>query len=144
MFDLKVLVPEYEVETAVLFLKRHYEGGYTCRELLLVEALPDGEALGGLAHQVRLPRFQPRQARRRCDDASAREGDSMRASTFDYSDCAENAPRPSAARCASKRGRGAELPKSRTGFAAPQERLFVLWRDHGQEVDSAGTSGYAE
>lgn len=45
-FDLKVLVPDYTVD-GVLFMKRHYEGGYILRELILVEAFPDDEALGG-------------------------------------------------------------------------------------------------
>jgi pimeloyl-ACP methyl ester carboxylesterase len=45
-FDLKVLVPDYEVD-GVLFMKRHYEGGYIMRELILVEAFPDEAALGG-------------------------------------------------------------------------------------------------
>jgi len=31
----------------VLFMKRHYEGGYILRELILVEAFPDEAALGG-------------------------------------------------------------------------------------------------
>jgi pimeloyl-ACP methyl ester carboxylesterase len=45
-FDLKVLVPDYEVD-GLLFTKRHYEGGYIMRELILVEAFPDADALGG-------------------------------------------------------------------------------------------------
>ena len=45
-FDLKVLVPDYEVD-GVLFMKRHYEGGFILRELILVEAFPDEAALGG-------------------------------------------------------------------------------------------------
>ena len=45
-FDLKVLVPDYEVD-GVLFMKRHYEGGFIFRELILVEAFPDQTALGG-------------------------------------------------------------------------------------------------
>jgi hypothetical protein len=45
-FDLKVLVPDYEVD-GFAFLDRHYEGGYILRELVLVEAFPDAEALGG-------------------------------------------------------------------------------------------------
>lgn len=45
-FDVSVLVPDYEVD-GVLFLKRHYEGGFIYRELLLVEAFPDPDALGG-------------------------------------------------------------------------------------------------
>jgi len=45
-FDLKVLVPDYEVDN-VLFMQRHYEGGYILREFILVEALPDAAALGG-------------------------------------------------------------------------------------------------
>lgn len=45
-FDLKVLVPDYEVD-GLLFLKRHFEGGYILRELVLVEAFADAAALGG-------------------------------------------------------------------------------------------------
>jgi pimeloyl-ACP methyl ester carboxylesterase len=45
-FDLKVLVPDYEVD-GLLFMNRHYEGGYILRELILVEAFPDEAALGG-------------------------------------------------------------------------------------------------
>lgn len=45
-FDIKVLVPDYEVD-GLLFMQRHYEGGYILRELILVEAFPDEAALGG-------------------------------------------------------------------------------------------------
>jgi pimeloyl-ACP methyl ester carboxylesterase len=45
-FDLKVLVPDYEVD-GLLFLKRHYEGGFILRELILVEAFPDPGAPAG-------------------------------------------------------------------------------------------------
>jgi hypothetical protein len=45
-FDVKVLVPDYEVNGR-LFLTRHFEGGYIFRELILVEAVPDKAALGG-------------------------------------------------------------------------------------------------
>lgn len=45
-FDLKVLVPDYAVD-GLLFLKRHYEGGFILRELILVEAFADAEAKGG-------------------------------------------------------------------------------------------------
>jgi len=45
-FDVKVLVPDYQVD-GMLFLKRHYEGGYIYRELIIVEAFPDADALGG-------------------------------------------------------------------------------------------------
>ena len=45
-FDLKVLVPDYEVD-GFLFTKRHYEGGYILRELILIEAFPDKSVLGG-------------------------------------------------------------------------------------------------
>jgi len=44
--DIKVLVPDYEIDGG-LFRKRHYEGGFIYRELILVEALPDEDALGG-------------------------------------------------------------------------------------------------
>lgn len=45
-FDLKVLVPDYEVDGA-LFLKRHYEGGFLLQDRILIEAFPDEQALGG-------------------------------------------------------------------------------------------------
>lgn len=45
-FDLAVLVPDYEVDR-VLWLDRHYEGGYIYRELILVEATPDPKADSG-------------------------------------------------------------------------------------------------
>lgn len=45
-FDLKVLVPDYQVDGA-LFLKRHYEGGFIYRELILIEAFADDKAVGG-------------------------------------------------------------------------------------------------
>jgi len=45
-FDLKVLVPDYEVGGS-LFLRRHYEGGFIWRDLVLVEAIPDTAALHG-------------------------------------------------------------------------------------------------
>ena len=45
-FDLKILVPDYEVD-GVLFMKRHYEGGYILRQQILVEAFPDDGAPTG-------------------------------------------------------------------------------------------------
>lgn len=45
-FDLKVLVPDYEVD-GILFLNRHYEGGFIYRDLILVEAFPDKNAAFG-------------------------------------------------------------------------------------------------
>lgn len=45
-FDLKVLVPDYQIDRA-LFLKRHYEGAYLYRQLILIEALRDKNAPGG-------------------------------------------------------------------------------------------------
>ncbi|MES1951574.1 hypothetical protein S4A8_12002 [Salinisphaera sp. S4-8] len=45
-FDLKVLVPDYEVD-GIAFLNRHYEGGFIYRDLILVEAIPDKDAPSG-------------------------------------------------------------------------------------------------
>ncbi|MEY2488252.1 MAG: hypothetical protein QOC70_194 [Verrucomicrobiota bacterium] len=36
-FDLRVMVPDYEVD-GILFLKKHYEGGFIYRELIVIEA----------------------------------------------------------------------------------------------------------
>lgn len=44
--DMKVLVPDYIVD-GLLFLKRHYEGGFIFRELILIEAFPDKAAPSG-------------------------------------------------------------------------------------------------
>ena len=41
-----MLVPDYEID-GLMFMKRHYEGGFILRELILVEAFPDSAALGG-------------------------------------------------------------------------------------------------
>ncbi len=45
-FDLKVLVPDYEVG-GLPFLKRHFEGSFILREMILVEAFPDQAAGNG-------------------------------------------------------------------------------------------------
>lgn len=45
-FDLKVLVPDYEVD-GVLFLDRHFEGGFILRDLIIVEAFPDKKEPSG-------------------------------------------------------------------------------------------------
>jgi hypothetical protein len=45
-FDVRVLVPDYEVD-GILFLKRHYEGGFIYRELILIEAERDEKLEGG-------------------------------------------------------------------------------------------------
>lgn len=45
-FDLKVLVPDYEVDGSII-MKRHYEGGYVLREFILIEAFADKTVLGG-------------------------------------------------------------------------------------------------
>lgn len=45
-FDLKVLVPDYEVD-GLLFLKRHYEGGFILQRRIIIEAFPDAAAVGG-------------------------------------------------------------------------------------------------
>jgi pimeloyl-ACP methyl ester carboxylesterase len=45
-FDVKVIVPDYEVDGR-FFRDRHYEGGHIYRELILVEAFEDADVLGG-------------------------------------------------------------------------------------------------
>lgn len=46
LFDLKVLVPDYEVDGSI-FMKRHFEGGFIYRQQIVVEAFPDAEAPAG-------------------------------------------------------------------------------------------------
>ena len=42
-FDVRVLVPDYEVD-GILFLKHHYEGGFIYRKLILLEAWPRADS----------------------------------------------------------------------------------------------------
>lgn len=46
-FDVSVLIPDYQVD-GVLWLKRHFEGGYLVRQQIVVEATPDPAAEFGL------------------------------------------------------------------------------------------------
>jgi hypothetical protein len=45
-FDVAVLVPDYEVD-GVLWLKKHFEGGYLVRKLIVVEATVDPKGVAG-------------------------------------------------------------------------------------------------
>ena len=45
-FDIAVLVPDYEID-GVLWLKKHFEGGYLYRRLIVVEATRDAAAVAG-------------------------------------------------------------------------------------------------
>jgi hypothetical protein len=45
-FDIRVLVPDYEVD-GMFFLKHHYEGGFIYRELILIEAQRGDAKEGG-------------------------------------------------------------------------------------------------
>ncbi|MBT8768536.1 esterase/lipase family protein [Metapseudomonas boanensis] len=45
-FELRILVPDYEVD-GLLFLDRHYEGGYILQRQIIVEAFPGPSAIGG-------------------------------------------------------------------------------------------------
>jgi hypothetical protein len=45
-FDLAILVPDYEID-GVLWLKKHFEGGYLYRKLIVVEATRDANATAG-------------------------------------------------------------------------------------------------
>jgi len=45
-FDVAVLVPDYEID-GVLWLKKHFEGGYLVRKLIVVEATVDQKGVAG-------------------------------------------------------------------------------------------------
>lgn len=64
-FDVKVLVPDYQVD-GKWFLKRHYEGGFILRELIVIEAFQDAAALGGwrvkYSFEGRVPRKAAKEA----------------------------------------------------------------------------------
>jgi hypothetical protein len=71
-FDLSVLVPDYQID-GVLWLDKHYEGGYLYRELILVEATLDTQETGGwnltYGYQSETPNVAARKAAvRQLDD----------------------------------------------------------------------------
>jgi hypothetical protein len=72
-FDLTVLVPDYEVD-GLLFMKRHYEGGYIYRELILVDALADAEAPGGWRIKYGFQSKTPGKAGRKADTRALDDG----------------------------------------------------------------------
>jgi len=45
-FDVAILVPDYQID-GVLWLKKHFEGGYLVRKLIVVEAFVDEQAPSG-------------------------------------------------------------------------------------------------
>jgi hypothetical protein len=65
-FDLKVLVPDYVVDGR-LFMKRHYEGGFIYRQLILLEALPDSKAPGGFRIKYGFQELSPGKPGRKAD-----------------------------------------------------------------------------
>lgn len=72
-FDLAVLVPDYEVD-GILWLKRHYEGGYIYREQILVEATPNPKAIGGWTVNYGYQSQTPNSARKRTETRPLPEG----------------------------------------------------------------------
>ena len=101
-FDLKVLVPDYEVD-GVLFMKRHYEGGYILRELILVEAFPDDAALGGWRIKYG---YQDDNPGKPGVDAVTRALDGEAGIAFDIPIAQKTRPGRDRARCALRRGFG--------------------------------------
>jgi hypothetical protein len=75
-FDLAVLVPDYEVD-GILWLKRHYEGGYIYREQILVEATPNQKALGGWTVNYGYQSQTPNSARKRTETRPLPEGNGI-------------------------------------------------------------------
>ena len=56
--DVSVLVPDYEID-GVLWLNRHFEGGYLARELIIVQATRDPAAPFGWRIAYGLQRDSP-------------------------------------------------------------------------------------
>ena len=81
-FDLKLLVPDYEVD-GLLFLNRHYEGGYIMREFILVEAFPDKEALGDWRLKYSFQEKNPGKINDRHKNAETRALDNENGVAFD-------------------------------------------------------------
>lgn len=72
-FDLAVLVPDYQVD-GVLWLNRHFEGGYIYRELILVEATPDRNAPGGWRLSYGYQSEAPNTANKKTDVTELEDG----------------------------------------------------------------------
>ena len=70
-FDVAILVPDYEID-GVLWLKRHFEGGYLVRKLVIVEATRDethrAAGASSMAFKARLP-TSPMNLRAPCSTA---------------------------------------------------------------------------
>ena len=75
-FDLSILVPDYEVD-GILFMKRHYEGGFIFRELLLVEAFLDVEDPTGWRIKYGFQKDNPGQATRRAKTKPLEDGQGL-------------------------------------------------------------------
>jgi hypothetical protein len=60
-FDIAVLVPDYEID-GVLWLKKHFEGGYLARKQIVVEATRDANALAGWRLEYGYQRTTPNEA----------------------------------------------------------------------------------
>src|SRR5262249_23974012 len=67
-FELSVLVPDYKID-GTLWLKRHFEGGYLYRELIIVEATPNPDAPGGWAVTYGFQSKTPNAARKKAATA---------------------------------------------------------------------------
>ena len=60
-FDIAVLVPDYEID-GVLWLKKHFEGGYLVRKLVIVEARKDPDDPSGWSLEFGLQNETPNAA----------------------------------------------------------------------------------
>jgi hypothetical protein len=72
-FDLAALVPDYEVE-GVLWLNRHFEGGYIYRDLIVVEATPAPASPGGWRLTYGYQSQTPNTANKKTDVTELRGG----------------------------------------------------------------------
>jgi len=75
-FDMKVLVPDYTVD-GVLFMKRHYEGGYILREFIVVEAFEDAQAPGGWRIKYGFQDDNPGKATKAAETSALADGSGM-------------------------------------------------------------------
>jgi len=74
-FDVAILVPDYQID-GVLWLKKHFEGGYLVRKLIVVEAFRDENAPAGWRLEYGIQSDTPNAT---STDAKARlEGDALK------------------------------------------------------------------
>ena len=99
-FDVAILVPDYEID-GVLWLKRHFEGGYLVRKLIVVEATRDDGAPAGWRIEYGFQSETPNAANTVANTRARGRSAQVRDSSGVADQCEAGRPRPAPLRNAS-------------------------------------------